>query len=475
LKAMSEFLRESHKRGVKVEALTGNPVWSLAENHHLSLNWIRFFLDYNKDRPREERIDGVSLDVEPYLTAEWEQDRERIKSDYIELLRKCRELIDGYGQEFRVGVAIPFFYDKEDEGKFERSILEYVDYLALMDYYDTAKEIVERARFHITLANEMNKKVTVAVETQDLVEMKQGKRRNTFIEEGWEEMERQLERVKEEFINEPGFEGVAIHHYDSYKLMTRGRNVPTRDRKLNYELKSSQRTSDARVDGDLSDWPRVSPIEIAEKKYVVYGGGAWSGPRDLSYRFYSMWDKEALYIAADVTDDRHIQEKTEGDMWEGDHLEVWFDVDCSGDWTEAVNSDDDYQFGFSPGNFSNLPPSVFVWTPSLPENIRYRELIEVASVKKPDGYTIEARIPREVLFCICDISRVGVEPKAPGSPNIFQLPAEQLLGLYKGFRMGIMVDVGDTDDPANPMKLLMSTSLERIWGDPTTFGVVDLE
>ncbi|MBI4336021.1 MAG: hypothetical protein HY589_05140, partial [Candidatus Omnitrophica bacterium] len=51
LKAMSEFLRESLKRGVKVEALTGNPVWSLAENHLLSLYWIRFFLDYNKDRP----------------------------------------------------------------------------------------------------------------------------------------------------------------------------------------------------------------------------------------------------------------------------------------------------------------------------------------------------------------------------------------------------------------------------------------
>ena len=35
--------------------------------------------------------------------------------------------------------------------------------------------------------------------------------------------------------------------------------------------------------------------------------------------------------------------------------------------------------------------------------------------------------------------------------------------------------IGDTDDEENPMKLLMSTSIGRIWGDPTTFGVIELE
>ncbi|MDD5449313.1 MAG: sugar-binding protein [Candidatus Omnitrophica bacterium] len=475
IKSMAEFLKESHKAGVNIEALTGNPVWSLAVNHQLTLNWIKFFLEYNKDRPQEERINGVSLDVEPYLTAEWEKDREMIKKEYLELLAKCRALIDSYGQEFKMGVAIPFFYDKEDDGKFERSILENVDYIALMDYYDTAKDIIDRARFHIQLAKELNKKVFIGVETQDLVEMRQGKRRNTFIEEGWEEMERQLEAVKQEFLLEPSFEGFAIHCYYSYRLMTRGRNVPTRERKDNYLIKATRKNRDITIDGKLDDWDLSNPYTISEKKNVVYGGGAWKGPQDTSYKIYTQWDEEAFYIAVDITDDIVMQEKKGADMWEGDHVELWLDVDCLSDFTEAVNSDDDYQIGLSPGNFQNIKPEAYIWIPSIPDEIVSKNPIEIASTKKSDGYIIEARIPSEILLCYCKISRVGVEPKEEEQQMTAKLPPEPLLSFIKGFKLGIMVDVGDQDDAANPMKLLMSTSIDRVWGDPTTFGMVEFE
>lgn len=475
IESMAEFLRESHKAGVRVEALTGNPVWSLAENHHLLINWIRFFLEYNKSRPQDERIDGVSLDVEPYLTAEWQQAKERIKGDYISLLKKCRELVNTYQQVFRIGVAIPFFYDKEDDGKFEKQILEYVDYLALMDYYDTAKDIIDHARFHIEAAKEASKKVAIAIETQDLVEMHQGKRRNTFIEEGWEEMERQLEKVKEAFLYESSFEGFGIHYYDSYKLMTRGRNVPTKGHKVSYTIKAKERSGPITIDGNLNDWDLTAPHAVLEKKNVLYGASAWARPEDLSYKTFIEWDENALYIAIDVTDDKIVQQKTGPDMWEGDHTELWLDIDCAGDWIEAVNSDDDFQFGLSPGDFDQLKPEVYIWTPTLPDEVKYKDIIEIVSSKNPDGYIVETRIPGEVLFSVCALPRVGIEPQKPQAPAIFSTSEDTVLSLHKGFKMGIMVDVGDTDDPANPMKLLMSTSEDRIWGDPTTFGMVELE
>ena len=71
-----------------------------------------------------------------------------------------------------------------------------------------------------------------------------------------------------------------------------------------------------------------------------------------------MWDAGNLYLAFDITDDVLVQEKTGGDMWEGDHVEFWLDADLLGDYTEMVNSGDDFQFGFSPGNFRNLKPEV---------------------------------------------------------------------------------------------------------------------
>jgi hypothetical protein len=70
---------------------------------------------------------------------------------------------------------------------------------------------------------------------------------------------------------------------------------------------------------------------------------------------------------------------------------------------------------------------------------------------------------------------VGVEPLQLPTAQIFQLPSETALDFHRNFKMGIMVDVGDTDDKNNPMKLLISTSLDRIWGDPTTFGAVEFE
>ncbi|NQU73665.1 MAG: hypothetical protein HQ547_03025 [Candidatus Omnitrophica bacterium] len=475
--SLSEFLKECHDIGIKVEALTGNPVWSLAENHYLLLNWIKFFLDYNNRRPEEERIDGVSLDVEPYLTAEWEQNRDRIKREYVDLLRQCRELVDSYQQEFRMGAAIPFFYDKEDEGAFEKEILGYVDYIALMDYYDTAKEIIGHAKFHIDLANKMNKRVVIAVETQDLISMRQGKRRNTFIEEGWEQMERQLDRVKQEFLFDPSFEGIAIHCYDSYRIMTRGRNVPTKQRKENYIIKAAQRVGDLVIDGALDDWGLSTPYEIMDEKYVLYGQIAWQGQEDLSYKFYTQWDKDALYIAMDVTDDKYIQEKVGKDMWEGDHVELWFDIDLATDLNESVTSDDDFQFGLNAGNFSSLEPEVYLWVPTLPEELKYKELVEVASSKTQSGYIVEARIPKEILLYERQISVGNVESMQAESSGTSRPGSEEgaSLGLPKGGRIGIMIDVGDTDDITNPMKVLMSTSQNRVWGDPTTFGVLELE
>jgi len=474
---LAAFLKECHKRGIKVEALTGNPVWALKAYHHVAINWMKGFLEYNKDRPREERIDGVSWDVEPYLTQEWNRKRELIKKEYIEFLEQCRELIDSYKQDFLFGMAIPLFYDKVDDGKFEEEIFKYIDYAALMDYYDTDQDVIEKARFHINLANKMNRKVTIGVETQNLVEMKQGKPRNTFYEEGWEEMEQVLLETAKEYGNIPSFGGVAIHCYYAYRLLTRGRNVPMKERPEDiYTIASHPRGSKKVViDGDLSEWNLKEPFEIGYKENVVYGRGAWFGPKDLSAKFYSMWDKDALYFAFDITDEEFIQEWTGADMWEGDHMEFWIDADLMGDYNEAMNSSDDFQFGFSPGNLANLKPEVIVWTPTVKDELKER--IELAVKKHKFGYCLEVRLPAEVLFSK-EFKRVGVEPKDTEGGKIhysYKLAGDKTLGLRKGFKLGVSIDPSDCDRENVAQESLMSSSTNRVWGDPTTFGILELK
>ncbi len=479
---LAEFLKEAHEHGLEVHALQGNPLWALKAYHPLVLKWVGGFLEFNSDRPPAERIDGVHLDIEPYLTSEWETgDREQLKSEFLDLMRQLREMIgSGKGESpFQLGVAIPVFYDREAD--FEKELLGFADYAALMDYYDTSTDILQQGRFHVDLANRLGKRMVIGVETQDLVRMGQGKRRNTFHEEGWEEMERHLAQVAEGFSKEPSFAGLAIHAYDSYRLLQKGRNVPTRERSKDLPaMTASAPTQPIVVDGDLADWASVTWTGVNQRSQVVYGTGAWMGASDVSFKAASQWTPEALFLGIEVTDDVLVQEWRRGGMWEGDHVEVWIDSDLYGDYSEAVNSSDDFQWGLSPGNFGELGPEVHAWVPSIdPASLQE---VQIAAQRRPSGYTLEIRLPARVLF-------QALSKRAATGPPVLtkalkQIPPEQIVlqeevlasGIFKpGFRLGLMVDGSDTDHTRSPQKCLLSTSPERQWGDPTTFNILELK
>ncbi|MDO8729657.1 MAG: sugar-binding protein [Candidatus Omnitrophota bacterium] len=496
-KGLAEFLRECHERGIEVHALQGNPLWALKPYHSRVFSWIGGFLAFNRGRPVEERMDGIHMDIEPYLTQEWETgDREKLKGEFLELLAECRRMIDKQNEAdgpiqrpwaagitaakpFVMGLAIPLFYTREPE--MEEKLLKYLDYAGLMDYYDAAVDIIEQGRPHVELADQLGVEMMIGVETQDLVEMNQGKRRNTFIEEGWEEMEQELAKVTAAFKDSPSYGGIAIHYYDSYRLLQRGRNVPTRERTGKAPpLEASQRTAPVTVDGDLSDWADA-PVwhKVDQKNQVVYGVGAWGWDKDMSFKVAVRWEPKALLLAVDVSDNSVVQEKRGADMWEGDHIELWVDADLEGDYNEAVNSADDFQIGLSPGNFKDLKPEVHVWVPSVDKDSIQE--IELAAKPREGGYTLEARLPVSFLFQNVE-RRVGVEPT--GSRVLKRITREQLAlqsgvlasgELKPGFRLGIMLDGSDCDAAHQPQKCLLSTSPERQWGDPTTFNILELK
>jgi len=480
---LEQFIEGCHKRGIHVEALTGNPVWALKENHPLCIKWLESFLEYNKSRPAEKRFDGASLDVEPYLTGEWVQNKSMIKEQYLELLSSCRELVDSYDEPFQIGAAIPMAYEQEEKvDGFESRVLGYLDYIALMDYYDTPKKIIDNGIFHIELAGKLGKKVWLGAEIQDLVMMKQGNRSNTFWEEGWVEMENVLGSVQNRFLDEPGYGGLAMHCYYAYKILQRERNVPHKERPLPdqsdaFVLKAGQTDVPLEIDGKLDDWKLGDPIILDAKDDVAVGRGSWVDANDLSVKTYAMWDIENIYLAFVVTDDTVVQEKTGADMWEGDHIECWLDVDLLGDYTEAANSSDDFQFGFSPGNFDDITPEVFIWTPYIDGN--YQDQLEIASTRTKTGYIMEIRLPQEFLLEPLK-KRIGVDP-TPQDEDGSQLllpnsETARILDFNAGLRLGICIDPSDCDNSEIPQKLLMSTSGEgRTWGDPTTFGFLELK
>jgi hypothetical protein len=204
-------------------------------------------------------------------------------------------------------------------------------------------------------------------------------------------------------------------------------------------------TTPPKVDGDVS----VSEYFLSPRYYVGlkedvdYIPENWKGPDDLSVVYYMVWDKNYLYIGAIVKDDSIVQLATGENIWQGDHLELWFDTDLQGDFEDKANNKDDFQLGISPGDFDLLEPEVWVWTPPvLAGDVKK---VQLAAKKIDGGYTLEFAIPWTLL-------------KVKPEPNLI---------------MGFAFSPSDTDTPGKLDQEMMMSSAPGSspnWGNPTFWG-----
>lgn len=197
------------------------------------------------------------------------------------------------------------------------------------------------------------------------------------------------------------------------------------------------------IDGDLAEWADIPCAVVDQADQITFGDPAgWSGADDLSGHVCYAWDADNLYVAFAVTDDIIVQGYAGTDLWRGDHVELWFDTQLQLDFDSAVNSDDDFQIGVSPGSSDEVPPSLIVWTPArLPE--QWAE-IEYAVVQTETGYAAEIRFPAVVL--------TG-------------------LRLAPDHAIGATFDPSDTDTPgSSEQELMLSTAPETLWGVPTLWN-----
>lgn len=76
------------------------------------------------------------------------------------------------------------------------------------------------------------------------------------------------------------------------------------------------------IDGKLEagEWTGVW-MTADSKDRADYNTGEWRGPEDLSIDANLMWDEEYLYFGAIVTDDVFYNDKSGGDIWNGDNIQ----------------------------------------------------------------------------------------------------------------------------------------------------------
>ncbi len=197
------------------------------------------------------------------------------------------------------------------------------------------------------------------------------------------------------------------------------------------------------IDGKLNEWQKDSGIVVNAAINLIPGlprSNKWGGPGDLSGISYEGWDAQNFYLAVSVTDNVHVQTSTGGDLYKGDHVELWLDTDLAGDFNSTAMDGDDYQIGLSPGDFANIHPEAYIWTNRDPALIAS---IKVAATARGSDYLLEAAIPWTTL---------NFQPAA-------------------GKALGFDIDYSDTDTPgAAVQELMLSSSPHRSYNDPTSWG-----
>jgi hypothetical protein len=141
-------------------------------------------------------------------------------------------------------------------------------------------------------------------------------------------------------------------------------------------------TPDA-IDGDLSDWNlgAMTPAVLDTEEQLYSGQTTWDNPEDSSGEFYLLWDDENIYIAVVMKDEKLSQNKTGGDIWNADAIEVFFST------TNAVGGHDEhYQYGF------DFKEQTWNWCNMDGAGQSAIDYLQIASSITADGYICEASI-----------------------------------------------------------------------------------
>ena len=140
------------------------------------------------------------------------------------------------------------------------------------------------------------------------------------------------------------------------------------------------------IDGDLSDWnlEAMTPAFVDVEGQLNSGQASWDGPDDLSAEFYMLWDDEKIYMAVIVKDDTLSQNKTGGDIWNADCVEIFFaTTDASATHAAPFQH---YQYGF------DFTGQGWNWCNMDSAGQSAIDYLEVAAVETADGYICEASI-----------------------------------------------------------------------------------
>lgn len=220
------LVRRLHASGLRAYALLGSGYlhterYVLPKHRAEALAMLQRVLDYNRAAAPEERFDGINVDIEPHILAEWSTRKMDLLREFVDLSDALMRTKRASGQDLPLGPAIPFWLDglaveyKGMSKPVSQHVQDQYDYVALMDYRDRAlggDGIVSHAMDELTYAEKIGKPVLIGVET-----LPNAIRKVSFEHLKEADMERELRLTAKTVGAMKPFGGFVIHHYGQYR------------------------------------------------------------------------------------------------------------------------------------------------------------------------------------------------------------------------------------------------------------------
>lgn len=185
--------------GIAVSCLGGDPMWTV--DHDAARNWAF--------RATADAVfDGVHLDVEPWALPSWPQDARILMASYATLVEEMTEVAS-----LAVDL-VPWLVDSHRETV--SRVVHHCDSLTVLAYRDRAARILTDIRVIEELCEVEGRRYRIGVETQPPSSSIPSD--TTFGDDGEAVMRRELAAVAER-IQQPLFDGFAVHHLGSWRTM----------------------------------------------------------------------------------------------------------------------------------------------------------------------------------------------------------------------------------------------------------------
>ena len=227
---LRSFIREVHDAGMEIYNLQGYHRWATPSGQDAAVRIIDNVLGFNRNSDVAERFDGIVLDIEPFLLQtsnkdelDWKQDQPQVWQIYLEVLdqivAKVRQYNASQVRTIRLGECIPAWYpgDRSGGGANFLDVMDRVDFIWVMNYYDTPEVLDKMAKDEIAYAWQIGKPIVIGVNVIEQDSSLDVAGVNTFWDDGQGTLESVIGSFEKKYRDASQFNEVSIFSYAYYK------------------------------------------------------------------------------------------------------------------------------------------------------------------------------------------------------------------------------------------------------------------